>query len=508
MPQIASFSDRVAAYRQPMNMQKRNEFNRGPAPPPYDHPGFAPIFDELSGVTLRIEGALPADLDELFLRNGTNALFPGLRPHMFELRDGQARYSICLLRTPRTLYVEQLGRNPFLGVGDVAGGVKGALLRMILHRFKARLGLVREFLPLEAVVGGTSILHFGDKLYCLQETGLPFALHIARDVEGWTVIDGSGHLETFGDTLASPFSAHPKLSPDQREVHSIGHDIVSGRTLHAVLRQDGTSATSPLYEVKPPAFFVHDSIVTSRFIVFPDSSLRFAPCGLAKPGGSVAPFDGDRPLRFGVVDCAAVSAAPVRWFETPASGHFWHLANAWEVGERILIHAPAFADYPATVPIHTPAEPHALQTRWELDLVTGTITDERLLLDGAHERPSFDFRRTGQPSRFVWLLDEACGVMGKDIVKYDLVEGRVGGAFDYGDLHGSEPLFVPRGPFGEAEDDGWLIDLLADGERAELIILDAATMTEQCRLPLPRRVPFGVHGLWLDHDALATLQTA
>lgn len=481
---------------------------------PYDHPGFAPVREELAGVPLPVIGTLPAGLEGLFVRNGINALYPGSRPHMFdgeamlhmvEIRGGEARYSNCIVRTPRTLYVEQIKRNPFPGVGDLAGGGKGALLRLILHRFKTRLGLIRDFAPIEAVAGGTSVLEFGGKLYCLQETGLPFALDVARDADGWTIVDGSGHLENFGETLASPFSAHPKLSADGREVHSIGHDIISGRTSHTVLRADGTSTTALLSEEKPPAFFVHDFLLTDRFLVFIDSSLRFDPAGLAKPGGSVAHFDTNRPLRFGVVDRAQDSAGPVRWFETSSPGHIWHLANGWEVGEKILIHAPVFADYPATVPIHTPAEPHAQLTRWELDLITGTITDERVLLGGAHERPSFDFRRAGQPSRFVWLLDEACGVMGKGIVKVDLVEKRVCGSFDYGDLHGGEPLFVPRGPLGEAEDDGWLIDLLADGERAELIILDAATMTEQCRLPLPRRVPFGVHGLWLDRGDLDTL---
>jgi carotenoid cleavage dioxygenase len=40
-----------------------------------------------------------------------------------------------------------------------------------------------------------------------------------------------------------------------------------------------------------------------------------------------------------------------------------------------------------------------------------------------------------------------------------------------------------------------------------LVIADAATMTERCRIPLPQRVPFGVHALWLGRtqaDALAT----
>lgn len=484
---------------------------------PYDHPGFAPVSDELSGIMLRIEGELPSGLEGLFLRNGTNALFPGRRPHMFdgeamlhmvEIRHGEARYSNCYVRTPRTRYVEGLKRNPFLGVGDLAGGGKAALLRLILQRFKTRLGLVQDFLPIESVAGGTSVLHFQDRLLCLQETGLPFALEVHRDSEGWVEITGAGTFETFGDTLASPFSAHPKFETDRGEVHSIGHDILSGKTHHTVVRGNGTSTSLPIAEAHPPAFFVHDFIVTERYVVFPDTSLRFDPSGLARPIGSVAYFDSGRPLRFGVVDRDRRDGEDVRWFETSAPGHIWHLANGWEVDGKILIHAPVFADYPETVPIHTPAEPHARLFRWELDLESGTVSEERLLLDGAHERPGFDMRRSGRPSRYVWLLDESRGgVMGKGVVKYDLVAETVCGSIDYGDLHGGEPLFIARSDLDEAEDDGWLVDLLADGERAVLMIVDAATMTEQCRIHLPRRVPFGVHGLWLDRRDVDALQT-
>jgi carotenoid cleavage dioxygenase-like enzyme len=39
-------------------------------------------------------------------------------------------------------------------------------------------------------------------------------------------------------------------------------------------------------------------------------------------------------------------------------------------------------------------------------------------------------------------------------------------------------------------------------DRAELLVLIAATMGEVCRLQLPARVPFGVHACWLDSQNL------
>jgi carotenoid cleavage dioxygenase len=94
--------------------------------------------------------------------------------------------------------------------------------------------------------------------------------------------------------------------------------------------------------------------------------------------------------------------------------------------------------------------------------------------------------------------------MGQGVLKYDLFEEREAGYLDYGGLLGGEPVFVPRGE-GKGEDEGWLVDLLADGTRAVLIVADAATMTEQCRIPLPQPVPFGVHALWLDRAATDAL---
>lgn len=481
---------------------------------PYDHPGFAPVPDELNGVPLRIEGELPVELDGLFLRNGPNARFPARRRHMFdgeamlhavELRGGMARYSSAVLRTPRTRAIEKLGRNPFLGVADLTGGDSGALRRLLVERLKTRLGLLPRLAPIEAVSSSTSVLHHERRLFCLQETGLPFGLDVARDGDGWLRIDGGGRLEDFGGGLRSPFSAHPKVDPATGEVHAICQDIMTGTTRHVVLLPGGGVRSAVVDTAKPPAFFIHDFVLTETHLIFPDSSLRFDPRRLAKPPHSVAAFDTARRLRFGMIARDHRDDDPVRWFETPAPGHIWHIANGWEEDGAVLIHAPVFRDYPATIPIHTPAEPHAVFARWRLDLATGAV-DETTLLEDFYERPGIDPRRYGRRSRYAWLLDESRGgVMGKGVLKYDLIEGRAAGYVDYGALHGGEPVLVPR---GDAEDDAWLLDLLADGATAVLLVVDAATMTERCRIHLPRRVPFGVHGLWLTRAETDDLLTA
>lgn len=489
---------------------------------PYGHPGFDPVHQELRGIPLAIEGELPSELDGVFLRNGTNALFPPRRRHMFdgeamvhmvELRNGEARYSNTVVRTPRTSYVEQAGRNPFIGIADLTSGGKTALMGLMLERLKVRLGLLPRFSPIEAGNNGTAVLHHDDQLYCLQETALPFRLNVARDAQGWLVLDGRGTNETFGGKLACPFSAHPKTDANTRTVYSIGQDFTSGTTHLTTLERGGAIRTSTVMTDKPAAFFVHDYILTDDWIIFPDTSLRFDPAGLAGPNGSVATFDSAHCLRFGIISRDHRDGDPVRWFQTSAPGHIWHIANGWEQDGAVHVYAPVFGDYPASIPIHSPVEPHSRFMHWRLDLSSGAVT-QRVLLDHHYERPGIDWRFHGRPARYTWLLDESGGVMGRGVLKYDLFEEREAGYLDYGGLLGGEPVFVPRttsdgGSAGQTTggDDGWLVDLLADGERAVLIVADAATMTEQCRIPLPQSVPFGVHALWLDSAAANTLTT-
>jgi len=49
------------------------------------------------------------------------------------------------------------------------------------------------------------------------------------------------------------------------------------------------------------------------------------------------------------------------------------------------------------------------------------------------------------------------------------------------------------------------LELLMMADRAELLIIDAATMQEMARLHLPQRVPFGVHSCWLNQEKVASL---
>ena len=488
---------------------------------PYDVPGFRPVHTELSHAPVAVSGHLPADLDGAYLRNGANVQFDNsharLHPfngagmvHQVQIAGGRATYSNFYVRTPRFDFEQRAGREVFVSFSDIAGGGRAAYAKIRLLEQRMRDGVIPRFDPYELTTGSTSIRYHAGRLYCLQETGYAFVLD-ARVENGRLLLDGNGKVETWSGEWQGPFSAHPRLDPDTGDMYNLSIDR-DDRVLAGRITRDRGHSQAELHRFPGPTRpgWLHDFFLTEHHLVFADISLRRDPEGLFGPDGSVFAFDPEHPMRWGVLPLDFGPGDQVRWFTTREPAALWHVINGWErVGAsgrpEIVLFAPTFADYPASVPIHTPEEPPAQVRTWVLDLETGEVTDDRVLIDHGYERPSLNLDRVGRPSRYCYLLDEhGDGYMGKGVLKYDLFEERELGYLDYGDMHGGEALFVPRRG-ATTEDDGYLLDLLMADDRADLVVIDALSMTEAARLRLPQRVPFGVHACWLDRSEIAAL---
>jgi len=62
---------------------------------------------------------------------------------------------------------------------------------------------------------------------------------------------------------------------------------------------------------------------------------------------------------------------------------------------------------------------------------------------------------------------------------------------------------VPRptsGGAAPAEDDGWVLVPVWNGARfaSDLVLLNAADLSEQAVVELPLSIPYGLHGSWAD----------
>ena len=513
MPRITlGLADKLA-YKS-LNVE---QYNRSSA---YNKPGFKPVHTECTDVELVPTAPIPDDIDGVFLRNGTNLQFPETRgrSHMFngagmlhqvQVRNGKASYTNVYVKTPRYRVEESAGEDVYLHFGDIAGGGKAGFLRMMITALQQRLGVIPKLDVLESGNNTTAIQFHHEKLYCLQETGYPFALE-TRVEQGCLRLSGNGQFDTFSGKLDAPFTAHPKIDPATGDWFAFSTEFRSGNMYHSVLKKGELAHHSVIDVQKPAPAFVHDYFLTQNYLIFPDLSLRFSPKEMFGPQQSPMVFDPAYKMRWGVIRRDHAAGDPVRWFSTQQPGHLWHVVNGWEEtrddgGTDLVLFAPVFRSYPSNIPIHNPEEPHATFNKWRLNLESGEVTEDRELLDHFYERPSFNTAYLGRPARYAYLLDEEKeGMMAKGVLKYDVIAEAEVAYFDYGEYYGGEALFVPRKD-SASEDDGYLLELIMADDRAALLILDAATMTEVTRLPLPQRVPFGVHSCWLNAEQIAAL---
>jgi carotenoid cleavage dioxygenase-like enzyme len=497
-------------------------FNRQSA---YNVAGYRPTRGELSQVPVGVTGLIPKDLEGAYLRNGTNTQFDKthVRIHAFngagmlhqiQIRNGEATYSNTYIRTPRFQFEDRMGREVYLTLSDVAGGGRAALEKIRLIEQKKGKGLIPNFSTFEASPASTSVQYHSGKIYCLHESGHPFVLH-PRLVNGRLILDGSGHLETWNHPSQGPFSAHPKIDPVNGDFYNMGSDRATNKIIFSHISGGALKNYACVYQQTPETgrmAYLHDYFLTENYLVFPDISIRFSEEGLLGQEGSCFSFDSNYKLRWGVVRRDFRTGDEVRWFETSRSGSLWHVVNAWEEtskdgGVRIVMYAPRFDSYPSDLPIHTPKEPPAKLNKWVLDLETGGVIEDRQLLGHGYERPTLNLAFVGKKNRYAYLLDEEKdGYMGKGVLKYDLLGEKEIKYFDYGEFYGGEALFVPRANAID-EDDGYLLELLMNDSKSEMIIIDAKSMNEVARLHLPQRVPFGVHACWLNEQKLNELIT-
>ncbi|WP_019925107.1 carotenoid oxygenase family protein [Nocardia sp. BMG111209] len=424
---------------------------------------YAPVGDEIESIELDVIGALPAELDGRYIRNGPNPLPGTVSPHWFvgdgmlhgvRLRNGRAEwYRNRWVRTPKFA-----GASPLRADGSLDRAYSTA---------------------------NTSIVSHGGRLFALVENSFPF--EVTPDLDTVGACDFAGALTT-------AMTAHPKEDPITGELHFFGYDFRPPFVTYHRLSATGESVFGAPIEVPGPTM-MHDFAITEHNVIWLDLpvTLQFSGRGL--------PFrwSDDHGARLGVM---SKDGGPVRWFEVEPC-YVFHVGNACEDGAgRIVLDAVRYdaTAWNATWPAlggetSSPATGYGQRLhRWTLDPATGRVT-EQPLDDRSVEFPTLNARHVGRPNRHLYAVDQAT------IVKYDVGSGKsTAHQLDSG-WHAGEAAFVPT-VGARAEDEGWLMSLVVHDDPkvpSELRILDATAVEAGpvASVRLPRRVPMGFHGNWI-----------
>ncbi|MBN8942635.1 MAG: carotenoid oxygenase family protein [Rhizobiales bacterium] len=456
-----------------------------------DISNYGPIHSECEVHDLKVNGALPRELNGSLLRNGPNPQFDVPKAHWFAgdgmlhsftLEDGKASYRNRWVRTPKFLAEHDAGRAIFSGFGSQT--LPGAPATDVT----------------DTGVANTNIVWHGGRLLALEEAHLPTEIdrHTLATL-GYRDYDGG---------LPGAFTAHPKIDPVTGEMIFFGYNangpFTSGMTCGAI---DAGGVVTRLERFDAPySSMVHDFIVTSRHILFPILPLTGS-MERARSGRPAFAWEPEKGAYVGVMKRGG-KASDMVWFRGEAC-YVFHVMNAWEDGDLIIAdvmqteEAPLFPHADGSAP--DPLKSRARLCRWTFDMSGRTDTFSRTYLDDlAGEFPRIDDRRAGLANRHGWIAcarpGAARGGLFDGIAHFDAEAGRRREHFlPLGDAT-SEPVFVPRSA-DAPEGDGWLLSVVwrAAENRSDLAVFNATEVEAGpiATVELGHRVPFGFHGNWV-----------
>ncbi len=448
---------------------------------------FAPVQTEIDAGPLDvIQGAIPRELNGVYLRNGPNCRFPPLGSytypldgdgmlHAIELADGRARYRNRYVRTPALAAEERVERALWGGI----------LTPYVPSDKEVEPALAGQWKDRPDV----SVLYHGGRYLALAESARPF--RVTRDLATVGPWD-------FGGKLPKGICAHPRIDPRTGELVIFRYGFEPPYLTWSVVGSDGSvvRAEEPIGLDRP--YMIHDCLLTERYLV-----LFVCPAVLDVSGAAASVLQWKPELGTRIALIPRRGSSGVQWVVTE-SLWVWHFANAFETAAEdgsITI----TADFPLwsrlAMADSTPASCGVV--RAVIDVTHGAIRIDRRD-DQVTDFPRIDDRCIGRPYRWFYVAGKHGGGAlppgeWNELCRYDAQTGQVVSRRT-GMLRIGEAVFVPTGP-GAAEDEGYVLTFATDAatHQSYFLILHAGDIAGEpaATLRIPQRVPAGLHGCWV-----------
>jgi beta,beta-carotene 9',10'-dioxygenase len=454
--------------------------------------GFQTLGQELTPISLPVEGTLPPWLAGALLRTGPakfetesrgyNHWFDGLAMlHRFAFANGAVTYANRFLDSPAYRAARDSGQ---IAYSEFATDPCRTLFKRVATLFVP---------PTFGENANVNIVRHADSFLALTESPLP----VAFDPET---------LDTLGVARPAPgqlTTAHPHYAPRSGELISYATHF-GPFSAYRVYGQGQHQSDRRVIARIPARFpaYMHSFAITERVVVLAEFPFIVTPAAIPLSG---RPFIAnyrwrpDRGTRFRAVDIAT-GATRGTW-RGPAFFAFHHV-NAYERDGDILLDVCAYdnagiigALYLERLRAAGTRLPTAQLRRYRLPAGGGEVAREPLP-PVSLELPRIDYeRRNGTSYRYVYgAASSSDEDFLNQITKVDIETGSSVTWTEPGTYPG-EPVFVPA-PGTDREDAGVLLSVVLDPAAGTsfLLILDAATLGEIARARVPHHIPFGFHG--------------
>jgi len=430
---------------------------------------YAPIDDEIEAFNLPVRGAIPPELNGLYVRNGSNPQTHE-SPHWF-LGDGMV-HGIRIEGGRAVSYRNRYVRTPFWEAGVSLDGAIDAGLPPGGGNSQSNV----------------SCVYHAGKLLTSGEIGFAYQLD-PNDLSTIGVHDFDGRLNT-------SFTAHPKIDPATGFMHFFGYWLVEPYLTYHVADAGGAIVHSQVIEVAGPTM-IHSFAITESDVVFWEFPVVF---DFARAIDSVIDAFSWQPeygARIGVMPLGG-NADQIRWVEVEPQFVF-HEVNAYRDGDEVIVDV---ARHPEMFNGDDLGQSDTSVRRWYINTAGEHLTfRDEIVTERGFELPSHDRRLSGRRHRYGWFVNSRDNDQTVDLGGIARVDFQSGGIQEWEPgitNHCGEAFFVPAGP-GEGE--GWLFTFVHDhhSDRSRLAILDAQNIRRGpiAEIELPRRVPYGFHAVWI-----------
>ncbi|KAL2472232.1 putative carotenoid cleavage dioxygenase 4 [Abeliophyllum distichum] len=464
------------------------------------------------------KGSIPTCLNGAYIRNGPNPQFLPRGPyHLFDgdgmmhsirICDGKA---ILCSRYVKTYKYTVENKNGVSVIPNVFSGFNGLTASAARGALAAARMLAGQFNPVNGIgLANTSLALIGGKLYALGESDLPYEVKVA---ENGDIITRGRH--DFDGELVMSMTAHPKIDPDTGEAFAFRYGPMPPFLTFFRINADGTKQPDvPIFSMTSPSF-LHDFAITKKYAIFPEIQIGMNPMEMMAGGSPVGTNPGKVP-RLGVIPRYAKDESEMKWFDVPGF-NIVHAINGWDEddGDTIVLVAPNILSVEHT--LERMDLIHASIEKVKIDLKTGMVSRHPVStrnLDFAVINPSY----LGKKNKYVYAavgdpMPKVSGVVKLDVSVSDddrrdcIVSSRL-----YGEgCFGGEPFFVakePNNPNAD-EDDGYVVSYVHNEKSGEsrFLVMDAKSpnLDIVAAVKLPRRVPYGFHGLFVRENDLNKL---
>ncbi|MBC7504364.1 MAG: carotenoid oxygenase family protein [Sandarakinorhabdus sp.] len=468
-----------------------------PSNHPYLNGAWTPQHEEVTVTELGvIEGAIPADIDGVYLRNTENQLHQPLgRYHPFDgdgmihqinFHAGKASYRNRWVQT-RCFQAEQEAGGALWG-GLMDG--KGVSLR---PGFGAH-GRLKDSSSTDVIV------HAGKAISTFYQCGEGYVLDPETleqsGIASWVPIDG--------------VSAHPKVDDRTGELMFFNYSKHAPYMHYGLVGADGKLALYQPVPLPGPRL-PHDMTFSENWSILNDLPV-FWDAELLKRDVHATRLHPGVPSRFALVPRRG--GAP-RWFEA-APTYVLHFLNAYEEGDEVIVDG-YFQENPTPAPIENAdgyghlmafVDEHSFLPRlhrWRFNLADGSTKEEQLD-DRILEFGTINQKFAGHPYRYAYSTTTKPGwFLFTGFVKHDMVTGESWSVQLPEGRYASEAPFAPR--IGATdEDDGYLVSFIIDENRgtSECILIDCKNFEAGpvCRIALPHKISSGTHAHWADRAVI------